>query len=218
MPLWLLQPTCITVDLPQLLAGKVDLEIKTGSEASNALTIDYVSNCSIFNVPLGASYESGELLVTISEVRAGVGSKVGVAKMSSALPSLSFGLAAGSQRLFSHQQVSPVAAILGLAHGALGQTQEVECRYILQITIPKKSGTTSCVADYSGNVNLHCSFGANLIECSNQSDSLASSSSSKTSSASLTPSASRSPVVSTPTSTESSSSTSKLKNLYPCLA
>eukprot|EP00808_Paulinella_micropora_P017553 g56930.t1 len=53
---------------------------------------------------------------------------------------------------------SIAAAMLGLAQGAVAQSQD--CRYIAQVTTPQ-----TCMAEYSGNVDLDCSFGARLANC-----------------------------------------------------
>eukprot|EP00808_Paulinella_micropora_P031664 g77703.t1 len=45
----------------------------------------------------------------------------------------------------------------------LADTQSEDSRYIAQVTTPQ-----TCLADYSGNFDVNCSFGANLVDCRGQ--------------------------------------------------
>eukprot|EP00808_Paulinella_micropora_P012047 g6308.t1 len=148
---------------------------------------------------LTVNYEYPELQVIVSKIPNSAASKVGVAKMSGALASLALGLTIGSLQLnYNHHAPAPIAAvILGLAQGALAQ--EEDYRYVVQVTTPK-----ACVAEFSGNVNLQCSFGANLVDCPVTAASPARSPPpSPTASVSWTPSASAVSVSSTPSASPS---------------
>eukprot|EP00808_Paulinella_micropora_P010306 g60339.t1 len=180
---------CVTVKLASILTAKADLEIM--QLQGNSLSVKLVSNCTIDAFLVSVTWEDPELLVTVSSLPSSAGSKVGVAKLSGALASLAFGLAACSQRLYCNRQLpAPVtAAMLGLAQGVVAQS-EADCRYIVQVTVPQP-----CWAQNSDNSDLHCSYGAKKVDCP----------ASPTASVSQTPSTSLSPVSASVTSSISTS-------------
>eukprot|EP00808_Paulinella_micropora_P026039 g68588.t1 len=188
---------CVTVKLPAILTAQAELEIMEG----NSLSVNLVSNCSIYAFLVSVTWEDSELLVTVSSLKKSAGSKVGVAKLSGALASLAFGLAAGSQRLYCNRQLpAPVtAAMVSVAQGVVAQS-EVDCRYIVQVTVPQP-----CWAQYSDNIDSHCSFGAKNVDCPVTAAGPSLSSASRTASVSQTPSTSLLPVSASMTSSISAS-------------
>eukprot|EP00808_Paulinella_micropora_P000525 g82202.t1 len=204
---------CVTIDTPSFLKQKVELEVKK----SDSWSVTLASNCSISSFLVSASYEDSELLVTVVAIKSSAASKVGVAKLS-VFASLAFGLVAGSQQLYCNKPApAPIAAaMLGLAQGTVAQS-EAECRYIIQVTTPHP-----CFTVYSYNADLHCSFGAKLVDCpvtavsSSRSPISATASVSQTPSTSQThtPSTSLSPVSISPTASVSQAPSASLSPVF----
>eukprot|EP00808_Paulinella_micropora_P031949 g46333.t1 len=193
---------CVTIDTPSFLKQKVELEVKKSDIWSVALA----SNCSISSFLVSAGYEDSELLVNVVAIKSSSARKVGVAKLS-VFASLAFGLVTGSQQLYCNKPVpAPIAAaMLGLAQGAVAQS-DAECRYIIQVTTPHP-----CFTAYRDDTDLHCSFGAKLMNCPVTAVSPSRSPSATASvTVSHTPSTSRTPVSASATASVSQSPSASL--------